>query len=126
MDEKVIRVTVSGDPGAGKTAVIELIARCMLQAGLSAVFDPSSRNVAEGAKTGIDTEEMNKRLESIKREGNRLIILEEVDNIDAEALAALLQIGSNQYANGQHKSLEELKESLVERLSKKIQSPVKA
>lgn len=120
MDAKQIRVTVSGAPGVGKSAVIEFIARCLMVADIPAVFDPASLNVKEGK--GLSTEEMNDRLESIKREGNRLVVLEEVDDRDAEALVKLLEIGSKQFAEGKHFSSEEMRTQLAERLKKKIQT----
>lgn len=90
---KEIRVTVSGGPGVGKTAIVEFIARCLNEAGIPAVFDPNSRNIQEDTNLGITTDDMFKRIESIKHSGDRLVILDEVASIDKDALIEMLKTG---------------------------------
>lgn len=98
MDEKHIHVVVSGEPGVGKTAVIEFLARCLISAGIPAVFTPTSLNVVEEGSVGISTEDMNLRLESIKQAGDRLVVLEEIGTLNKEDLIKMLDAATDAVA----------------------------
>lgn len=117
---KEIYITVAGEPGVGKTAIIEFLARCLIEAGIVAVFDPTSLNVVEDRKAGLTNQEMIDRLESIKQEGNRLVVLEEIAT-NADALVSMLRKGSDEIANGGQVSEEEI----LAYLKKKIEAKKK-
>lgn len=75
---KELRITVSGNPKVGKTAVIESLAHILSSLGLVVVFDPSSYNMREQNNQMLDPQEAQDRLAAIVSKGNLLVVLKEV------------------------------------------------
>lgn len=72
-----IRITVSGNPQVGKTAVIESLAHILSSLGLVVVFDPASYNMVEQNNQMLDPLEAQDRLAAIVSKGNLLVVLKE-------------------------------------------------
>jgi len=72
-----IRITVSGNPQVGKTAVIESIAHILASLGLIVVFDPESYNMREQNNQMLDPSDAQDRLAAIVSKGNLLVVMKE-------------------------------------------------
>jgi len=72
-----LRVTVSGNPRVGKTAVIESIAHILSNLGLIVVFDQDSYNMREQNNQMLDPSEAQDRLAAIVSKGNLIVVLKE-------------------------------------------------
>lgn len=72
-----IRITVSGKPGTGKTAITEAVATILASLGLIVVFDPNSFNMLEQKNQMLEPSDAQDRLAAIVSKGNLLVVMKE-------------------------------------------------